>query len=117
MITIQRAYDSPIKDFGKRYLVDRIWPRGIKKEKLALAAWEKDAAPSNELRRWFGHDPAKWDEFQRRYAEELDANPAGWQPLLAAAKQGDILLLYGARDTEHNQAVVLKAYLEAKLKT
>ena len=80
-----------------------------------MAAWYKEVAPSNELRRWFGHDPDKWKEFQRRYRAELSANHAAWQPLTDAAKQGDITLLYSAHDTEHNDAVVLKAYLEERL--
>jgi uncharacterized protein YeaO (DUF488 family) len=115
MIRIKRAYDpSPANEDGARFLVDRLWPRGIKKEALHMAAWYKEVAPSNELRRWFSHDPAKWKDFQRRYRVELTANPAAWQPLLDAAKQGDITLLYSAHDTEHNNAVALKAYLEEK---
>ncbi len=93
-----------------------MWPRGIKKEDLHLDAWLRDVAPSNELRKWFGHDPAKWDEFRRRYAAELDANPTAWQPLLDAARQGDVTLLFGARDAEHNQAVALQECLEKQLK-
>ena len=116
MIHIKRAYDEPAKDDGARYLVDRLWPRGVKKADLTLAAWVKEVAPSAELRQWFQHDPAKWPEFQRRYATELQAQPAAWQPLLQAARDGDITLVYGARDTEHNDAVVLKAFLEQRLK-
>ena len=81
---------------------------------LRLDDWLKDVAPSDALRRWFGHDPAKWDEFQRRYFAELDAHPDAWQPMLQAAQRGTVTLVYGARDTEHNNAVVLKAYLEEK---
>jgi len=80
-----------------------------------MAAWYKEVAPSNELRHWFSHDPGKWKEFQRRYRAELTANRSGWQPLLNAAEQSDITLLYSAHDTEHNNAVALKAYLEKKL--
>ncbi len=115
MIQLKRAYDEPEPADGRRFLVDRLWPRGVKKEELALDGWHKDAAPSTELRRWFGHDPEKWPEFQRRYWIELDGKPESWQPLLTAAGEGDITLVYGARDTEHNDAVVLKAYLEEKL--
>ena len=80
-----------------------------------MTAWYKEVAPSNELRRWFGHDPDKWKDFQRRYRAELTASPAAWEPLLDAAEQGDVTLLYSAHDTEHNNAVVLEAYLEERL--
>jgi uncharacterized protein YeaO (DUF488 family) len=112
MIRIKRAYDPGAKEDGARFLVDRLWPRGVKKEALDVAAWCKEVAPSDELRRWFNHDPNKWKDFQRRYLAELVPNPAAWQPLLDAAEQGDITLLYSAHDTEHNNAVALKAYLE-----
>ena len=115
-IQIKRAYDLPAAEDGSRYLVDRVWPRGVTREALELAGWQKEAAPSNDLRKWFGHDPARWAEFQERYAAELDDNPEGWHPLLEAARQGPITLVYGAKDTLHNQAVVLKAYLEAHQK-
>jgi uncharacterized protein YeaO (DUF488 family) len=115
MIRIKRAYDPPANEDGARFLVDRLWPRGIKKEALNMAAWYKEVAPSNELRHWFSHDPGKWKEFQRRYRAELTANRSGWQPLLNAAEQSEIKLLYSAHDTEHNNAVALKAYLEKKL--
>ena len=115
MIRIKRAYELAAKEDGARFLVDRLWPRGIKKEALHMAAWHKEVAPSNELRHWFSHDPAKWKEFQSRYRAELTANHAAWQPLLKAAGQGDVTLLYSAHDTEHNNAVVLQAYLEEKL--
>ena len=115
MIRIKRVYEPPAKEDGARFLVDRLWPRGMKKEALHLAAWYKEAAPSDELRRWFSHDPAKWEDFQSRYQVELTANPAAWQPLLNTAEQGDITLLYSAHDTEHNNAVALRAYLEKRL--
>lgn len=117
MIQIKRVYEPPAKSDDARFLVERLWPRGMKKESLRMRAWLKEVAPSDALRRWFGHDPAKWGEFQRRYAAELKAKPAAWQPLLEAARQGDVTLLYSARDTEHNNAVVLKASLEGRLKT
>lgn len=116
MISIERAYSKQPSKEGKRFLVDRIWPRGIKKEQLDLDGWLKEVAPTNQLRRWFGHDPEKWEAFQQRYHKELDAHPEAWQPLLEEARQGDVILIYGARDTEHNQAVALKAYLDKKLK-
>ena len=115
MIRIKRVYDPPAKEDGARFLVERLWPRGMKKEALHMAAWYKEVAPSNELRGWFSHDPAKWKDFQRRYRAELTANLAAWQPLLNAAEQGDITLLYSAHNMEHNNAVVLKAYLEERL--
>lgn len=115
MIHLKRAYDDPEAADGRRYLVDRLWPRGVKKEVLHLEGWLKDVAPSDALRRWFNHDPEKWQSFQQRYRKELDAKPERWQPLLVAARQGDITLVYGARDREHNNAVVLQAYLQEQL--
>jgi len=115
LIRIKRAYDAVEASDGERFLVDRLWPRGVKKEALHLAGWQRDVAPSTELRQWFGHDPARWAEFQQRYQAELDQKPESWQPLLDAAARGDITLVYGAKDTQHNDAVVLKAYLETRL--
>jgi uncharacterized protein YeaO (DUF488 family) len=115
MIYLKRAYEPASADDGARYLVDRLWPRGVKKEALPLRDWLKDVAPSTDLRRWFGHDPAKWDEFERRYVAELEDHSATWQPLLAAAQAGTLTLVYSAKDTQHNDAVVLKAFLEARL--
>lgn len=115
-IEILRAYDALDQDGRARFLVDRMWPRGVTKDTLRLEAWVRDAAPSTELRRWFGHDPARWEEFQGRYRAELDANPQAWQPLLDAAKRGPVTLLFGARDREHNQAVVLREYLLDQLR-
>jgi uncharacterized protein YeaO (DUF488 family) len=114
MIKLQRTYDKPQPDGSPRFLVDRLWPRGIKKEDLPLDGWLKDVAPSDDLRHWFGHDPDKWDEFRRRYFAELNDKPAAWQPILDAARQGDVTLLYSAKDTAHNNAVALKAYLEKR---
>lgn len=115
VIYLKRAYDEPGTADGRRFLVDRLWPRGVKKEDLALDGWLKEVAPSDELRRWFAHDPQKWPTFQQRYRDELDAKPESWQPLLMAAGEGDITLVYGARDREHNDAVILKAYLEEQI--
>ncbi|RDU95751.1 DUF488 domain-containing protein [Trinickia dinghuensis] len=114
-IDIARAYDTLGQDGPARYLVDRMWPRGVTKESLGIEAWLRDVAPSTELRRWFGHDPERWEEFRQRYCDELDANPTSWQPLAEAAKHGPIMLLFGARDRDHNQAVVLRDYLVRKL--
>jgi len=112
LLKIKRVYEPAEPSDGARFLVDRLWPRGIKKEKLEMEAWLKDVAPSQNLRKWFAHDPAKWQEFQRRYRAELEANPDAWKPILEAAKQGNVTLLYSARDSEHNSAVLLKAFLE-----
>jgi uncharacterized protein YeaO (DUF488 family) len=114
-IGLSRAYDPPGDDEGARFLIDRLWPRGVTKDALHLAGWLRDVAPSTTLRQWFGHDAARWDEFVKRYHAELDANPEAWQPLADAAKRGPVTLVYGARDREHNQAVVLRDYLLEKL--
>lgn len=116
MIQVKRAYEVTGAESGAQFLVDRIWPRGMKKEDLHLTGWLKDVAPSDNLRRWFGHDPAKWEEFQRRYFVELDPNREALRPLLEAARRRNITLLHGARDTEHNNAVALKRYLEEHLR-
>jgi uncharacterized protein YeaO (DUF488 family) len=111
-IALARVYDDELPA-GRRFLVDRVWPRGVRKEALEPMTWLRDAAPSAELRRWFGHDPARWDEFRRRYADELDARPDAWRPLLEAARAGEVVLLFGARDAERNNAVVLRDHLRA----
>jgi len=110
-ILVARAYDDI--PAGRRFLVDRIWPRGVAKADLEPMTWLKDAAPSTELRRWFGHDPARWEEFRRRYGAELDARPDVLAPLREALQRGDVVLLFGAKDTEHNNAVVLRDLLQA----
>ncbi len=115
MIRVEHVYEHKERDDGARFLVDRLWPRGIRKDDLQIDGWLRDVAPSDALRRWFGHDPARWEEFKQRYFRELDEEPAAWQPLLEAARRGDVVLLEGAQDLEHNQAVALKEYLEAKL--
>jgi uncharacterized protein YeaO (DUF488 family) len=115
MIRTERVYGHLASDGTPRFLVERLWPRGIKKESLTIDDWLRDVAPSSALREWFSHDPAKWDEFRRRYFAELDSNPAAWEPLLGAARQGPLILLYSAHDTEHNNAVALQEYLERKL--
>lgn len=114
-IAVKRAYDAPGSGDGSRYLVDRFWPRAVKKKDLHISAWLKEVAPSQELRRWFEHDPAKWEEFQRRYRDELDANRTAWEPLLEACRGGKVTLVYAARDSRHNNAIVLKSYLEDHL--
>lgn len=116
MLKIKRVYENTEESDGIRFLVERLWPRGIKKGELLMEAWLKDVAPSANLRRWFAHDITKWDEFQRRYRAELDENPGAWKAILEALKQGNITLLYSARDKEHNSAVVLKSFLEEYLR-
>jgi uncharacterized protein YeaO (DUF488 family) len=115
MIRIKRVYDPADKIDGARFLVDHLWPRGVKKEALHVERWVKDVSPSDRLRNWFAHDPAKWKEFQRRSFAELNEKPQAWQPLLEAAQAGGITLVYSARDTEHNNALALKTYLAKKL--
>lgn len=114
-IELSRVYDHDVKAAGKSFLVERLWPRGIRRDQLDLDGWAKEVAPSTELRRWFGHDPAKWAEFRRRYTAELDAHPQAWAPLAEAAAAGSLTLLYSSRDREHNNAVVLRDYLLAHI--
>lgn len=116
MLKTKRVYENASVTDGVRFLVERLWPRGMKKEKLKVKAWLKDAAPSPDLRRWYAHDPSKWEEFQKRYRDELESNPEAWRPILEAAKQGDVTLLYSARDTLRNSANVLKAMVEEHLR-
>jgi uncharacterized protein YeaO (DUF488 family) len=115
MIKIKRVYDTVDREDGTRFLVDRLWPRGIAKDTLKADSWLKDVAPSTELRKWFGHDPAKWNEFRHRYFSELEANPDAWRPILDAERQGTVTLLYGAKDQIHNNAVALVELLKAHL--
>lgn len=116
MIEVKRAYEPFSSSDGKRYLVERLWPRGIRKDQLRIDGWLKNVAPSADLRQWFSHDPAKWTEFRRRYFRELDANPMVWQPILHAASDGKMVtLIYSARDTEHNNAIALRDFLQKKL--
>ena len=110
-IRVKRAYAPPERGDGRRILVERLWPRGMTKAALSADAWMKEVAPSTELRTWFGHRTERWEEFRRRYREELDANPAGWAPLLEAGRRGAVTLLYSARDTLHNGALVLRDFL------
>jgi len=116
MIQTKRVYEPATQGDGQRFLVERLWPRGMKKESLRLDGWLKEVAPSDKLRKWFKHDPAKWKEFQRRYRAELNRQPETWRPLLKAVGQGNLTLLFSAHDAEHNNAVVLKVYLEERVK-
>ena len=116
LIALVRVYDWD--DAGDRpgFLVERLWPRGVRRSDLRSTEWFKDVAPSDDLRRWFGHEPEKWDEFRRRYFAELDRHPQAWRPLCDAAAAGDITLLYSSRDGEHNNAVALRDYVLARLR-
>ena len=114
MICIKRTYERPARADGQRILVERLWPRGMKKETLHADAWLKEVAPSTQLRRWFGHQVERWEEFRRRYQRELDAKPEVWAPLLEAGKHGRVTLLYSAHDVVHNGAVVLREFLRER---
>ena len=113
-IRLKRAYDEPSKDDGTRILVERLWPRGVRKDEAAIDPWPKELAPSTELRRWFGHDPARWTEFRRRYREELKSHEATLKPLRDALERGTVTLVFSARDEGHNQAVVRREFLAAR---
>ena len=113
-VTVKRVYEPAAKGDGLRVLVDRIWPRGIRKDDLADAIWLKEIAPSTELRRWFGHTPERWNGFRKRYWNELDGMPETVAKLRDLTKEGHVTLLYSARDTEHNQAVALRDYLQPR---
>lgn len=110
-IRLKRAYERPAAEDGTRILVDRLWPRGIRKEDAAIDHWAKDLAPSTDLRKWFGHDPDRWQEFRRRYAAEIRRRPDELDRLRALALQGPITLVYAARDEVHNDAIVLQEVL------
>jgi uncharacterized protein YeaO (DUF488 family) len=114
MLTIKRAYEPATPDDGFRVLVERLWPRGLKKADVPLDLWLKDIAPSTELRQWFGHDPAKWEEFCRRYQAELLSRPAEVKLLREKMQAGTVTLVYGSKDEEHNAAVALKKFLEGQ---
>jgi uncharacterized protein YeaO (DUF488 family) len=110
-IQLKRIYEAPSKSDGTRILVDRLWPRGLTKEKARVDLWLKEVAPSDELRTWFAHDPAKWPEFKARYKAELKHNASQLALLKQAVVRGPATLLYGAKDSEHNEAIVLQDLL------
>ena len=114
-IHLKRAYEDPSPEDGDRYLVDRVWPRGASKERLNLKGWLKNVAPSTELRQWFAHQDERWEAFETRYRSELAQKEEALAPLLETARHGTVTLVYGAKDREHNQAVVLKKILEERL--
>jgi uncharacterized protein YeaO (DUF488 family) len=107
-VKMKRAYEPPAAADGTRVLIDRLWPRGLSKEKVALDHWVKEIAPSKELRKWFGHDPRRWTEFRRRYAKEVHQHPGLLEQLRSLARKGTLTLVYSAHDEEHNDAVVLR---------
>lgn len=115
-IRVKRVYDPPSEDDGFRILVDRLWPRGFRKGSLKMDLWLRDVAPSDQLRKWFGHDPAKWSQFLERYRKELESNPAFARLLETVREKGNVTLLYSAKDSEHNQAVALRIILEENLR-
>lgn len=115
MVQLKRVYDKREPHDGVRFLVERLWPRGVRKTDVHMDGWQKEVGPSDHLRKWFSHDPAKWIDFQHKYFAELDQRPDAWQPILDAAERGTVTLLYSSHDTEHNNAVALKSFLEAKL--
>lgn len=117
MIQLKRVYDKPSDHDGARFLVERLWPRGVKTSALTMQAWLKDVAPSTELRQWFGHDPARWNEFRQRYFAELNEHPDAWRAILQSARHGAVTLLYSSHDTAHNNAVALKEFLEKRLRS
>jgi uncharacterized protein YeaO (DUF488 family) len=114
MIQLKRVYEKPSPKDGLRILVDRLWPRGLTKARAAVTLWLKDVAPSTELRKWFGHDPAKWGQFQARYRKELGEKTDALDRLRQKSKEDTVTLLYGARDEQHNEALVLKSILEGR---
>ena len=116
MIKVKRVYEAVETTDGLRFLVERLWPRGIRKTDLKIDEWLKDIGPSHDLRRWFAHDPKKWDDFRKRYFAELDSRPEIWKPLLTAAHHGTVTLIYSSREPDYNNAVALKEYLEEKIK-
>lgn len=111
-LKLKRVYEKPDKADGIRILVDRLWPRGLTKQKATLELWLKEIAPSTELRKWFGHDPKKWRSFRARYQSELKRHPDELKLIKDKASEGTVTLLYGARDQEHNEAIVLKQLLD-----
>ena len=112
-IRLKRAYDEPSAGDGKRILVDRLWPRGVKKADAAIELWAKDLAPSAALRKWFGHDPGRWQEFRRRYMAEIEDRDGQFEQLRDLARKGAVTLVYAAHDEAHNNAVVLRELLLA----
>ncbi len=116
MLRIKRVYDTPSRDDGKRILIDRLWPRGLRKEEAHIDEWVKDVAPSTGLRKWFNHDPVKWGEFRRQFFAELDAEQESVDNIIAAARKGTVTLLFGSKEKRYNNAAALKEYLDSRMK-
>jgi uncharacterized protein YeaO (DUF488 family) len=114
MIKLKRAYDRVSPTDGTRLLVERLWPRGLSKDRLKLDGWIREVAPTTELRKWFGHDPAKWRQFRIRYFRELDSQPESWRSIVSLARRRTVTLVYSSHDEEHNNAVALREYLQLK---
>jgi uncharacterized protein YeaO (DUF488 family) len=114
MIKLKRAYDPVSNTDGTRFLVERLWPRGLSKAKVHVDAWAKEVGPSTQLRKWFSHDPEKWSQFRKRYFRELDTRPGAWQPILSKARRGMVTLVYSSHDAAHNNALALQEYLRAR---
>lgn len=115
MLKIKRIYDQPSSADGKRILIDRLWPRGLKKEDARIDEWVKEIAPSNELRKWFNHDPNKWGEFKKRFFQELQGSQDIVSDIVSAARKGTVTLLFGSKEERFNNAVALKEYIEARM--
>jgi uncharacterized protein YeaO (DUF488 family) len=115
MLKIKRVYDPPSRDDGKRILVDRLWPRGLKKENARIDEWIKEIGPSTELRKWFSHDPEKWEEFKRRFFKELQKNGETVDRVIATAKKSTVTLLFGSREERYNNALALKEFIESRI--
>ena len=116
MVALKRVYDPASRTDGRRFLVERLWPRGIAKAKLRVHAWLKEVGPSSVLRKWFSHDPGKWSAFRQRYFHELDARPEAWRPIVSAARRGRVTLVYSSHDAQHNNAVALQEYLHRRMR-
>jgi uncharacterized protein YeaO (DUF488 family) len=116
MLKLKRAYEPASRADGRRVLVERLWPRGLSKSRLSIDAWLKEVGPSAELRKWFGHDPAKWSSFRTKYFAELDSRPESWQPIVQAGLRGTVTLIYSSHDPQHNNAVALAEYLRGKMR-
>lgn len=114
-VWIRRAYEEPTRNDGYRVLIDGLWPRGVSKDEIAVDEWMRDIAPSSELRKWFGHDPARWEEFRERYRSELEAHGELLDQLVECARRGRVTLVFGARDAEHSNARVLRELIEERL--
>ena len=114
MIRLKRVYEPASREDGARFLVERLWPRGMRKTDLPMESWEREAGPSTGLRKWFSHDPAKWSEFKKKYFAELARKPEALASIQKSARRGTVTLLYSSHDAEHNNAVALKEYLDRK---